>query len=591
MIKSLKKHEAIITFLLFMGINILSILRMEDSIGLYLDAVNPDYLATQILNNSNFSSTVTLPFVGIPLLGQIYHGTVTMFGSLLSMLITGTTSVLQHRITNSVYAALATTVLYKILKSMNVSYLLSLATCILLCLSPNLIATFFTQYYIELPGVLFLLLQIYYLLKWRKNGKSNHLLLTGIFGGLAIYDYFNFVFFVPSVLLLTIIDSLNKKEKRLIESFFVLITGYAIGVTPYVAGLIELLLCSLKSMSDNIKIAITLGISLLIIAVLFYIYKLQNNTCIKNKVISIILLATGAALVLVLIVFVISEYQNYFLGLHIEGESGDLFTRIKLVWTYLCQVLCHSSIEYLIIGKYTSVLMWTIPTCTVVISFITLYFHNDKENEKINYLSMIYFITVIYLICCIAMVTRMQGQHFICILFLMYIALGLAVSLLSDYMSNNDFKINSGKTIKIIYLVICIILMFNQTSIVFKVKNVNGLDNSYNKYYSNAIQRLSEHAIERKNNGEKQYYVFPEWGMICGFDYLTGNSIHFSGFIDNSALKWLNEENGYVIIVCYWDEEKTETYKSQLLEVFSEEKLYSNKISGNYGSILELIIE
>lgn len=141
------KNTAIIIFVAVVCINIISILKFGDNIGLYLDAVNPDYLATKLVNPNSLTGSWTLPYIGIPLLGQAYHGTLTMIGSYFSILITGTTSVMQLRVVNSVYSALAVVIIYKIFDRLNVKKKLSVAICLLITLSPNVIGTYFTQYY------------------------------------------------------------------------------------------------------------------------------------------------------------------------------------------------------------------------------------------------------------------------------------------------------------------------------------------------------------------------------------------------------------------------------------------------------------
>ena len=61
--------------------------------GLYLDSVNPDYLAVQILFPQIQNPSMIMPQTGFPMLGQLYHGTVTVWLQLLLIGLSGKASV------------------------------------------------------------------------------------------------------------------------------------------------------------------------------------------------------------------------------------------------------------------------------------------------------------------------------------------------------------------------------------------------------------------------------------------------------------------------------------------------------------------
>lgn len=590
MYERLRRHDTISVTILFIVINIISILRMGDSVGLYLDAVNPDYLAVKLLNHNNFTSAISLPYIGIPFLGQIYHGTVTMFGSLLAILVTGSTSVLQLRIMNGLWGALCVTSVYQILKRVGCKRQIAFAICFLLSVSPNFIGTFFTQYYIELPGIFFLLLQIYFLLTWNDSLELRRLLAAGIFGGLAIYDYFNFIFFVPSVLIFVLFLTSNKKTGRSLENIMTIISGYAMGVIPFIVGYTELVICASGSV-NRAKIILVLIAVVVSFVVCIILYKLQKKVSIRNRIISFVILLICLACVLIIGLLVSNLYANYIRGLNVQVSEG-LLAGVSCIIRYLGETLCHSTLEYLVIGKYSSVGMIFIPTLTFVLSVVSFYIVKFKKyknaDNRLNFLACVYFATAVYLICCIPLATRMQGQHFICMLFLMYIALGLGVSIVTDYLAMLQTGTEWKNVERTIYAVVLFILVFNQTTVAFQMRNNNGVDSYYNKYYSNAVQKLSENANSNREEGKKEYYIFPEWGILCGFDYLTGNGVDFTGSIDPDALRWLNKDCGYDVIVCYWDEGNENIYKSELLKVFGKDEITMDSVRGNYGNILEM---
>ena len=586
------KNVAMLFF--FVLLNLLSIFRFGNSVGLYADAVMPDYLAVKLANSNTLTGSMALPYVGMPLLGQAYHGTITMFVSYIALLITGTTSVLQLRITNGIYAALIAFVMYRILRRQNVHFRIAFIASTLMLLSPNVVGTFFTQYYIELPGVVFLFLIIYALLKWNDNEDNYALLLrAGVYGGLAIYDYFNFIFVFPAAVGVVLVISNNRKKERVFENTLIISVGYVIGCLPYIIGYCGLILSLLADMESKYKEIILVLITLLVLGVLVLIYKLQKTVSKKNRIISSSLLAAGIAFCFLIVFFVLDRYQSYFLGLNVAGSSGGLITRIQLIGEYLIDVLCHSAIEYLVIGKKLSYGLWIVPVIVLVLSVIAIYLNKkDGGKEHKNQVEMILAILVgaiLYLLCCITMATRMQGQHFVCLMFLIYLVGGLSASVVLNYaVSNFEQKIVIKSGTYIVSIVLAFLLLANNTTIAWRLNNSISTENTYNKYYSNAIQNLAEEAIESRDNGETEYYIFPEWGIMTSFDYLTKNAIGFSGDIDASALSRIQSEFCSDIVLCYWEDDNQDDYIANLQLAFPDKEIVSGEVQGNYAPIKTL---
>ena len=95
-----RKAYLIDFFILFILI-MFSALWDNDAFGLYLDSVNPDYLAVQLLHPNNINPNMLLPHVGVPLLGQLYHGTVTMFVQYIALLFVRQPSITLLRVLNA----------------------------------------------------------------------------------------------------------------------------------------------------------------------------------------------------------------------------------------------------------------------------------------------------------------------------------------------------------------------------------------------------------------------------------------------------------------------------------------------------------
>jgi len=60
--------------------------------------------------------------------------------------------------------------------------------------------------------------------------------------------------------------------------------------------------------------------------------------------------------------------------------------------------------------------------------------------------------------------------------------------------------------------------------------------------------------------------MFPEWGLYCGFNYLTMNQIPVLLEVDKQSLKnYLIE--GYTIKLCTWEEQKILEYQKVLKDI------------------------
>lgn len=189
-----EKLQNVGIIIIFFVISVISALRLNGKVGLYLDAVNPDYMAVQLLNPNNYSSSMSFPYIWFPLLGQVYHGTVTMCGSLLASILTGQTGTGQLYVTNSIYGAIAATLIFGLMREIGVKKAIAFTVTVILLLSPNMISMYATQFYIELPGVIFILLMMHMAIRWkRKSVDDKKLFMIGLFGGLAVYSYFNYI--------------------------------------------------------------------------------------------------------------------------------------------------------------------------------------------------------------------------------------------------------------------------------------------------------------------------------------------------------------------------------------------------------------
>lgn len=176
--------------------------------GLYMDAVNPDYLVVRMLADAPWRLPAwVLPgnLLGDrwPVLTSLYHGTLhawtllplyAAFGSSLELL----------RASHALWGVAILLGLWTCLRRNGGGPWISIAVPLLLAIDPAFIFAFRTQLYITLAPMLFTLLAMQSAQREKDaRTRGQHFsaaLLTGLFSGLAIYGYFVYAFFLPGMI-------------------------------------------------------------------------------------------------------------------------------------------------------------------------------------------------------------------------------------------------------------------------------------------------------------------------------------------------------------------------------------------------------
>ncbi|HBA48958.1 MAG TPA: hypothetical protein DCZ91_14415 [Lachnospiraceae bacterium] len=181
--------------------------------GLYLDAVNPDYAAVQVLfpreNQEKW-------MVSWPWLTQIYHGNINILLTLAVVFVTRTTSVLQHHILYSVLCIACIILLYRLmtLREIGISKNIAAGVVLITAAMPSVLTLVITQYYMELFGTACILGGTIRFFQWKGNPEKRlWIIVSYLLFGLAFYSYFNFVFFLPFLAAGTVLR-LRKVERR-----------------------------------------------------------------------------------------------------------------------------------------------------------------------------------------------------------------------------------------------------------------------------------------------------------------------------------------------------------------------------------------
>ncbi len=197
--------------------------------GLYMDAVNPDYLAAIALSGNYDNPAASMPTRFIPMLGNLYHGVQNLYVSLAVFTVFGI-SIPSVRIAQALFGAGIVVFVYVLTVQITRNRLAGFIGAALLACELAFTASFRTQFYIILGGEMWLLASLVAL----HTQHARRFFLSGLFFGLAIYGYFVLGFFAPAMAILIWIRP-DRDVKQWLK-------GFAWGMSPYVLGYLLLML-------------------------------------------------------------------------------------------------------------------------------------------------------------------------------------------------------------------------------------------------------------------------------------------------------------------------------------------------------------
>ncbi len=212
-------------------------MRNLEAPGIYMDAINPDYLVARWLSPALENPAWVMPGPTMPWLGNLYHGTQTFWFGLLTYGFLGT-SVSSARITHALFGAFLVLLAWLVVRRASGRPWLALAAATGLATDMAFLGSFRTQAYIILAGQVWMMLAFYLAIRaTAERGTRVPVLLSGVGMGLAAYGYFIFLFFLPVVALLAVLGPGRTGAARRSALWA---AGFVIGMTPYVLGYVLL---------------------------------------------------------------------------------------------------------------------------------------------------------------------------------------------------------------------------------------------------------------------------------------------------------------------------------------------------------------
>ncbi|WP_144409490.1 glycosyltransferase family 39 protein [Martelella endophytica] len=485
--------------------------------GLYMDAVNPDYLAGKTLNPELRNATWFPPTEIFPLLGNLYHGVQNYYVGLPVFELLGF-NMLSLRVSQGVFAS-GILILYQIIiMKATGSRSVSLVGSLCLAIDMAFLASFRTQMYIVISGVFWLFMSLYFIFKMdsyriSKNNPNSGItrgllrsdwIIPGVFSGLSIYSYFVFSFFVPALLIIVYLSARN------IACVFRFCAGLCIGVLPYVVGYISL--------------AAALG---------------------------------GVTPAL-------DWLKNALGGLDPMSDHQGLWQRLEYSWSLVYLALSNYGNNILIFGSADKPIFACAKIYTMAISFIILflYFIFDVIKRKrgndydIRMYSSVVLLPISFIVISSVFGSRLWAHHFSALIPLCYLILFLAISRVLHG------GLGGGKVWRVSFSVaLCLLFLIGNTlqqrAFFLKLEETGGVGK-----FSDAINRMADNAMSLP---EQVVHVFPEWGFMMPFAFLTGNRRLYETDLSVEILGRLARE-GKIVRIYYWDAADTGKYKKIVAE-------------------------
>lgn len=475
--------------------------------GLYMDEVNPDYLAARILHPGLHNPVYELPTLFFNILGNYYHGVQNFYLAIpvLAFLGSSVTSIrLAQTLFGMIIVATGTTIVSRLTRS-NV---LALACGLSIATDMAFIGSFRDQNYIVLGGFAWLTVSLLILLPNTATatddaGISNRrVFLSGLFCGLAAYGYFVQIFFYPAMLVITLRQAAFRKKA--LASWCL---GLAAGLAPYMFGYLSMYL------------------------------------------------AVGSFLQLM------QSIHSGFSTLQPLQGSGSPLRNLGIVFGFAKMAVTNHENEIMTLGTSLHSAWGNVKIYLLVVSalaMIGLLATSVYRRRKDNLDLMMVFLPLSYVAVASIFGSRLGAHHFALLTPLTYILLAVLLGRIISALSRTGCY-RLGKTLLLSLTMLALGANFVQQQRYFnELERTGGVGRS-----SNALTIMAEQAL---SNGQQAVYAFPEWGFFMSFALLTENRVPYLLDISSASIAAAHAANANrsEIRLVYWSKKDRSIYIAAL---------------------------
>ncbi len=529
--------------------------------GVYFDSAITDFVATTMVHPEIDNRTgMMMNHVGIPLLGNVYHGTPSMFIQLL-VLHFAHGSVYTLRIVYILYVIVCIDIIYIIITRVVENFYAGLCGMVLCGTCVSIMTLTRTQYDIMLPGVCLFLFAVLVLYKIITSVNDDYLSLSKkifVFGlclGISFYAYFSFIFFAPVILLVALKYNGNNFKSVFISGLW----GFLCGWSLYFCGYAD-------SFITNV-IGRTRLAWLLVLAFGFFFYLflvLPVTFIMREKVISqtlervyisiiVTVMLLGGVVAVIKAQFLMGKLTDFALR-GVESRQVGNKNIFSIFFILFYRLISGQGAECQINGVSTSIfsplyfIVWVI---CVAIS-VLIFFCKKNKNKIDEYICWISVFYLSFYICSLPLISGMQEQHFVPLAFLIF-----PHSIITIWSIVNKTKYVQNRLIMLLPVVLVFLNFFDDFNFYKELQTTRGIG-----AYSEQLNILFEEAYT-KSLVEKDVYFLANPGIFPSFVYMTDNQIKvellygIDGEYDEDKVYLLNDylSNGYNVYILspYYD--------------------------------------
>lgn len=213
--------------------------------GVYMDAVNPDYLVAKVLNRAHANPLVGWVLPGnylanrFPVLVSLYHG-LQQFWLALPLYALFGMSVAGIRLTHMVFAMGVLIAMLVLFRRVRIPLAIASFAGVALACDPTFVFAFRTQSYITLAPAAWMLMSIAALATPVDGDGSpslrRHYFISGLCFGFAVLGYFVYAFYLPAMLGFAITMRRDASQRGAAANTLRWCAGLTLGCAYYVLG-------------------------------------------------------------------------------------------------------------------------------------------------------------------------------------------------------------------------------------------------------------------------------------------------------------------------------------------------------------------
>lgn len=452
--------------------------------GLYMDAVNPDFMAAKILGSTALTTTWVMPgnlfFGRFPLLPALYYGSGMAwlgapFYALFGM------DIFSIRLMHGIYALGVLTSMLLLLRKVGAGSIVLLLTGIVIALDPSFIFSFRTQFYINATPLIAFLLGILFLESAPTALRPHRaLFFSGLLYAISFYGYFIYAFFFPgiAIALFTLIKRTNGQltYKTAIGSWCI---GVIVGALPYIVGYFLII--------DSVG-------------------------------------GTGA-------------FLEYFRAMQKSLGSPSEVGRFQAAWSYYVGVSNHSAQSFYWVGGYAPIGGGNCKAVLLLVAPVVFWLVAEWRKTPCRWSRLAVGCALSYLMVALMFGARLGSHHFIPIYLFLHLVLAITL-----YEATFGLRLPGAGINR--YGVAAMFGIAFSIPLVLAVQNIYGqiVSRTYLResggvgLYSDAITRFSNDILV---NHRTALHMMPDWGLWMPAVFLTGGKVDIIADENMKHARWL----------------------------------------------------